>query len=115
MACPAEEHAVETAVLGPMRPNSIDTVPDAELAIILGIVNGFIRPGPPLRLIRSSPGHRCPGPPDLEPIGLRAVAARPACDRHLDDPVSPVRCDGVRHGLLPRPSLSIELLKNVAV
>src|SRR5438105_4978348 len=45
----AEAHAVEMAVLGPLSPNWIEMLPDAELAIILGMTNGLILPGPPSR------------------------------------------------------------------
>ncbi len=42
----AEAQAVETAVFGPARPNSMDTFPAAALGIILGMTKGLIRPGP---------------------------------------------------------------------
>ena len=46
MALAAEAQAVETAVFGPHRPNSIEMLPAAALAIILGMTNGLMRPGP---------------------------------------------------------------------
>ena len=49
MAWAAEAQAVETAVLGPHRPNWIEMLPAAALAIIFGMTNGLILPGPPSR------------------------------------------------------------------
>ena len=46
MALAAEAQAVETAVFGPHRPKWMETLPAAALAIILGMTNGLIRPGP---------------------------------------------------------------------
>ena len=47
MALAAEAQAVATAVFGPHRPKWIEMLPAAALAIILGMTNGLIRPGPP--------------------------------------------------------------------
>ena len=46
IACEPVEQAVTTAWLGPLRPNSIDTQPDARLMIRPGMKNGETRRGP---------------------------------------------------------------------
>src|SRR5207247_7425816 len=48
-ALAAEAHAVETAVLGPHKPYLMETLPAAELGIILGMTKGLMPRGPPPR------------------------------------------------------------------
>ena len=50
MALAAEAQAVATAVLGPHSPKWMETLPAAALAIIFGMTNGLILPGPPLMI-----------------------------------------------------------------
>ena len=49
MAWAAEAQAVEMAVLGPARPKWMEMLPAAALAIIFGMTNGLILPGPSFR------------------------------------------------------------------
>ena len=51
MAWAADAQAVATAVFGPMRPKWIEMLPEAALAIILGMTNGLIRFGPAFRYV----------------------------------------------------------------
>ena len=43
MAWPAEEHAVDSVKLGPVIPNSMEMWLAPALAMVFGIVNGWVR------------------------------------------------------------------------
>src|SRR3970040_1903129 len=91
MASLLEAQAEATDRLGPMAPMSIELIPAAPLAIIIGITNGLTRRGPTSKMVRLGGS-----------VGLIPPTAR---GDHSPTPPGILRRDGkprLRQGLLHR-------------